>query len=186
MTSRFRITLGQLTPPSGFAKKTQNLARRLPGPKRKRGRCDLVALPEMFLAGYNAQDLVMKQGFMLDCHDHLRKRFGLLMCRRPALPLAHLGSKGKLYNAYVSQAADRQPRVQNKPAKRETVLTRCVIFDTRLWWGRTPSRYPHRKARSAETHIATPCGRKHSPKPGDVLAGAQRNRPIIRGKFETG
>ena len=72
MTERFRITLGQLNPTVGDLAGNAELAHAAWQEGREAG-ADLVALPEMFLSGYNAQDLVMKRAFQMDVMDHLEK-----------------------------------------------------------------------------------------------------------------
>ena len=62
MADTFRITLGQLNPVVGDI--AGNAAKALAAWQQGRAaNADLVALPEMFLVGYNAQDLVMKPAF---------------------------------------------------------------------------------------------------------------------------
>lgn len=62
MTDRFRLTLAQLNPTVGDIK--GNGAKALSAwEKGRMDRADLVMLPEMFLVGYQTQDLVMKPAF---------------------------------------------------------------------------------------------------------------------------
>ena len=70
MADRFRITLGQLNPTVGDLAGNAALARRA-WEEGRAAQADMVALPEMFLTGYNAQDLVMKRAFQLDVMTHL-------------------------------------------------------------------------------------------------------------------
>ncbi|SDF83094.1 NAD+ synthase [Rhodobacter capsulatus] len=71
MTDRFRITLAQLNPTVGAlaANTEQALAAWQAG--RAAG-ADLVALPEMFLTGYQTQDLVLKPAFLRDAMAAMR------------------------------------------------------------------------------------------------------------------
>jgi len=62
MPQNFRLTLAQLNPTVGDIAGNANLVRRAWAEGRAAG-ADLVALPEMFITGYNAQDLVMKPIF---------------------------------------------------------------------------------------------------------------------------
>ena len=62
MTDRFRLTLAQLNATVGDLPGNAALARRAWAEGRDAG-ARLVALPEMFLTGYNTQDLVMKPAF---------------------------------------------------------------------------------------------------------------------------
>ena len=62
MTDRFRITLAQLNPTLGDLKGNGDRAFAAWEQGKAEG-ADLVALTEMFITGYNAQDLVMKPAF---------------------------------------------------------------------------------------------------------------------------
>ncbi len=67
---RFRITLGQLDPTVGDV--AGNAARALEAWREgKAAGADLVALPEMFLAGYQPQDLILKPAFLEACRQEL-------------------------------------------------------------------------------------------------------------------
>ena len=65
MADRFRLTLAQLNATVGDIAGNAAKARAAWEAGRKAG-ADLVALPEMFITGYNTQDLVMKPAF----HQH--------------------------------------------------------------------------------------------------------------------
>ena len=67
MTDRFRLTLAQLNPVVGDL--AGNCARaRDAFEAAKAAGADMLALPEMFLTGYQTQDLVLKPAFLRDCH----------------------------------------------------------------------------------------------------------------------
>lgn len=62
MADRFRITLAQLNPTVGDI--AHNASKAISAWKEGRDAgADLVALPEMFITGYNTQDLVTKPAF---------------------------------------------------------------------------------------------------------------------------
>ncbi len=63
MGDRFRLTLAQLNPPTVGDIEAMPHWRAGPGKRRARRGADMVALPEMFITGYNTQDLVMKPVF---------------------------------------------------------------------------------------------------------------------------
>ena len=65
-SDRFRITLGQLNPTMGDIAGNAAKARTAWEAGRDAG-ADLVALPEMFILGYNSQDLVMKPAVQAAC-----------------------------------------------------------------------------------------------------------------------
>ena len=62
MADRFRLTLAQLNPTVGDIAGNAALARGAWDKARAAG-ADLLALPEMFITGYNTQDLVLKPAF---------------------------------------------------------------------------------------------------------------------------
>ncbi|MFW2589599.1 NAD+ synthase [Sagittula sp. SSi028] len=65
MTDRFRLTMAQLNPTVGDLKGNADKARAAWAAARDAG-ADLVMLPEMFITGYQTQDLVMKPAFIND------------------------------------------------------------------------------------------------------------------------
>ncbi|WP_127105620.1 NAD+ synthase [Pararhodobacter zhoushanensis] len=62
MTQRFRLTLAQLNPTVGALDANAQTARRVWGEAKAAG-ADMVAFTEMFVTGYQTQDLVMKPAF---------------------------------------------------------------------------------------------------------------------------
>jgi NAD+ synthase len=66
MAGRFRLTLAQLNPTMGDL--AGNRAKALEAHRAGQASgADFVALPEMFLVGYQPQDLVLKPAFVADC-----------------------------------------------------------------------------------------------------------------------
>lgn len=70
MTDRFRVTLAQLDPTVGAIAANADKARAAWAAAREAG-ADLVMLPEMFLPGYQAQDLIRRPAFIAECQDAL-------------------------------------------------------------------------------------------------------------------
>ena len=64
--SRFRLTLAQLNPTVGALRDNAARARAAWAEGRAAG-ADMVALPEMFLSGYQPQDLAVRPPFVADC-----------------------------------------------------------------------------------------------------------------------
>lgn len=101
MTKLFRLTMAQLNPTVGDLRGNAAQARKAWAEGKAAG-ADLVALPEMFLVGYQTQDLIAKPAFVADAMDHL-----LTLARDcaegPALSIGGpLVEKERLYNAYFT------------------------------------------------------------------------------------
>jgi NAD+ synthase len=129
MADRFRVTLAQLNPTVGDLAGNAAKAREAWEEGRKAG-ADLVALPEMFITGYNAQDLVMKPAFhtaaiaaveqlAADCADG------------PALAIGSPWVEGtELFNAYlILKDGKIAARNLKHHLPNETVFDEVRIFD---------------------------------------------------------
>ncbi len=129
MAERFRITLGQVNPTVGDLAGNAALARKVWEQGREAG-ADLVALPEMFIAGYNAQDLVMKHAFQLDVMTHINV-LAKDCADGPALAIGAPWVEGtKLYNAYLILKGGRiTSEVFKHHLPNETVFDEVRIFD---------------------------------------------------------
>ncbi|MGR3571945.1 NAD+ synthase [Brevirhabdus sp.] len=100
MTDRFRLTLAQLNPTVGDLAGNAELAREAWRAGRAAG-ADLVALPEMFLSGYQLQDLVRRPAFLADVAAHL-EALARDCAEGPALALGAPHLEGvEVHNAYV-------------------------------------------------------------------------------------
>ncbi|MGE4611156.1 MAG: NAD+ synthase [Paracoccaceae bacterium] len=99
MSVNFCITLCQLNPTVGDI--SGNAAKAVVAHKRgKSENSDFVALPEMFLTGYQTQDLVTKPAFLDTVADGLTK-LAVECAKGPALGIgAPVLENGKLYNGY--------------------------------------------------------------------------------------
>ncbi|WP_425039640.1 NAD+ synthase [Primorskyibacter sp. S187A] len=130
MTDSFRITLAQLNPTVGDLTGNAAKARAVWETAKAQG-SDLVALPEMFIAGYNAQDLVMKPAFHRAALAEV-EALAAACAEGPALAIGGpLAEDGKLYNAYFickgGRIVSRQLK-HNLP--NETVFDEVRIFDS--------------------------------------------------------
>ncbi|WP_116130809.1 NAD+ synthase [Tropicimonas sp. IMCC34043] len=98
--TRFRVTLAQLNPTVGALADNAAKARDAWVQGRDAG-ADLVILPEMFLTGYQAQDLMMRPAFIADCARHL----DLLAADCADGPTLGIGlpqmNGAELFNAYI-------------------------------------------------------------------------------------
>ncbi len=99
MADRFRLTLAQLNPTVGALKANADKAFAAWQDGKDAG-ADMVALTEMFITGYNAQDLVMKPAF----HKAAMAEIAALAERCADGPALAIGGpyaeEGDLYNAY--------------------------------------------------------------------------------------
>jgi len=99
MTNRFRITLAQLDPTLGDLSGNAQKAR-LAWVEGKEAGADLVALPELFITGYQPQDLIMRPAF----HGQAIEEVEALAAACANGPMLAIGAPrvegGKLYNAY--------------------------------------------------------------------------------------
>ncbi|MBW4974394.1 NAD+ synthase [Roseovarius mucosus] len=130
MADRFRLTLAQLNPTVGDLAGNARLARDAWDKGRAAG-ADLVALPEMFITGYNTQDLVQKPAFhqaaiaaiealARDCADG------------PALAIGGPALDGvSLHNAYyILQGGSVRARVLKHHLPNETVFDEVRLYDS--------------------------------------------------------
>lgn len=99
MSDRFRLTLAQLNPTVGDIEGNAAKARAAWEEGRASG-ADLVMLPEMFLVGYQTQDLVQKPAFVRAAMERL-ERLAVECADGPMLGIGGpLAEVPKLHNAY--------------------------------------------------------------------------------------
>ncbi len=129
MADRFRITLAQLNPTVGDIDGNAAKARAAWAKGRDAG-ADLVALPEMFITGYNAQDLVMKPAFHMAAYQAVQQ-LAKDCADGPALAIGGPYAEGtQLYNAYFILKGGQIASSQLKHhLPNETVFDEVRIFD---------------------------------------------------------
>lgn len=130
MADRFRLTLAQLNPTVGDLAGNARLARAAWEEGRAAG-ADLVALPEMFITGYNTQDLVQKPAF----HQAAIAAIEALArdcAEGPALAIGGPALEGVgLYNAYyVLQGGAVRARVLKHHLPNETVFDERRLYQS--------------------------------------------------------
>ena len=99
MSDQFRLTLAQLNPTVGDLSGNAAKAQAAWQTARDAG-AQMVALPEMFIAGYQTQDLVMKPAFYRDAMAQI-EALALACADGPIIGIGGpFFEEGRLYNAY--------------------------------------------------------------------------------------
>ncbi|APX13540.1 NAD+ synthase [Tateyamaria omphalii] len=184
MADRFRITLGQLNPIVGDIPGNAAKAKAAWEAGRAAG-ADLVALPEMFITGYNAQDLVMKPAF----HTAAMRAVEALAeecADGPTLAIGCPWTEGaELFNAYlICRGGKIVSRLLKHNLPNETVFDEVRIFDAGPLGG------PYSVG---NTRVGSPiCEDAWHPEVSETLqeTGAEfllvpNGSPYYRGKYET-
>ena len=114
MTDRFRLMMAQENPTVGDLAGNRALARAAWEAGRDAG-VDLVALPEMFIAGYQTQDLVLKPAFVADCVDAI-EALAADCADGPALAIGGPWptADGRLHNSYFVLQGGKIAAVRHK------------------------------------------------------------------------
>jgi NAD+ synthase len=100
MADAFRITLAQLDPVVGDIRGNADQVRAAWLVAKQAG-ADLVAFPEMFLAGYQPQDLILKPAFLDECEAQIAA-LAAECADGPAIGLgAPLREDGVIFNAWI-------------------------------------------------------------------------------------
>ena len=127
--TRFRLTLAQLNPTLGALTDNAQKARAAWEAGRAAG-ADMVATPEMFLAGYQPQDLVMKPAFVADCARVLGE-LAEACADGPALGIGLPHAEGAaLYNTYtILQGGRVVARIRKHHLPNFNVFDEKRVFD---------------------------------------------------------
>src|SRR5882724_10234990 len=98
---RVEIAVAQLNPPVGDVAGNTEKARAARADAQRDG-ADLVAFPELFIAGYPPEDLVLKPAFQAACRARVEELARETADGGPAMLIGTpwLADDGKLYNAY--------------------------------------------------------------------------------------
>lgn len=129
MADHFRVTLAQLDPVVGDLAGNATKARAA-WEKGRAAKADLVALPEMFITGYNTRDLVLKPGFHLAAIETIRA-LAADCADGPALAIGGPWVEdGRLYNAYLILGGGKiTSTVRKHHLANETVFDEGRVFD---------------------------------------------------------
>ncbi len=137
MTQTFRLTLAQLNPTVGdFA---GNAAKAFAAWEEAHAAdAQMVALPEMFLTGYQVQDLPMKPAFTADAMRAV-DALAAQIAEGPAMGIGHpMMQDGQLYNAY---SILKDGKVASRILKHE--LPNFNVFDEKRVYTRGPIQGPY-------------------------------------------
>lgn len=128
MTDRFRVTLAQLNPTLGDLAGNAELALKAWNEGKAAG-ADLVALPEMFITGYNTQDLIMKPAFQREAIDRI-EALGHVCADGPGLAIGGPWVEdGILFNAYhILRGGKIISRVLKHHLPNETVFDEVRLY----------------------------------------------------------
>jgi NAD+ synthase len=183
MSDRFRLTLAQLNPTVGDIDGNAALARSAWEAARDAG-ADMVALTEMFVTGYQVQDLVMKPAFTLRAMAAI-EALARTCADGPAIGIGGPYAEGdRLYNAYwILQGGKVAARVLKHHLPNDTV------FDELRLYQQGPVSGPYRVG---PLRIGTPiCEDAWYPDVAETLAesGAEvllvpNGSPYHRGKYD--
>ncbi|MFU8881015.1 MAG: NAD+ synthase [Rhodobacterales bacterium] len=129
MADHFRLTLAQLNPVVGDL--GGNAARvRAAWDQARQAGADMLALPEMFITGYQTQDLVLKPAFHRAAMDAIAA-LARDCAEGPAIGIGGpYAQNGRLYNAYyVLQGGQIRARVLKQHLPNEDVFDEHRLFE---------------------------------------------------------
>ncbi len=130
MADKFRVTIAQANPTMGDLEGNAAKARAAWQEGKEAG-ADLVALPEMFITGYNAQDLVVKPAFHLAAMAQI-EALAAECADGPTLAIGGpFAEDGKLYNAYhICRGGKVVSRQLKHHLPNYTVFDEVRLFDS--------------------------------------------------------
>ena len=130
MFDTFKITLAQLNPTVGDLNGNADKAFAA-WEKSKQSGADLVALPEMFITGYNAQDLISKPAFHTAASETIQ-RLAEACADGPALAIGGPWKEGdSVFNAYfILQSGKIKSVVEKHHLPNDSVFDEVRIFDS--------------------------------------------------------
>ena len=130
MFDTFKISLAQLNPTVGDLNGNADKAFAA-WEKSKQSGADLVALPEMFITGYNAQDLISKPAFHTAASETIQ-RLAEACADGPALAIGGPWKEGdSVFNAYfILQSGKIKSVVEKHHLPNDSVFDEVRIFDS--------------------------------------------------------
>jgi NAD+ synthase len=138
MADRFRLTLAQLNPTVGDFEGNAAKARAA-WEEGKTAGADMVALPEMFLSGYQLQDLVLRPAFLRAAQEAL-ENLAAATADGPAIAIGTPYMEGlRAYNAYAVLEGGKVAALARKHH-----LPNADVFDEVRVFGSGPISGPYR------------------------------------------
>ena len=135
--AQFTITLAQLNPTVGDVADNAAKARAARAQARADG-ADLVVFPELFIAGYPPEDLVLKPAFQSACRAAIEELARDTADGGPAMPIGSPWVEdGKLYNACALLDEGRVAAIRFKAN-----LPNYGVFDEKRLFARGPAAGP--------------------------------------------
>ena len=128
MSDQFKITLAQLNATVGdLSGNNQKVMEAWEIARDERS--DLIAFPEMFITGYNPQDLILKNAFQKAATSSI-EQIAAACSQGPAIAIGGPFCDGdKLYNSYYILADGKiQAVIKKHHLPNEEVFDRCVCF----------------------------------------------------------
>ena len=130
MADTFRLTLAQLNPTVGALQANADKAFAAWEAGRDAG-AQMVALPEMFITGYQTQDLIMKPQFTQDAMAAI-EALALRCAQGPAMGIGGpFAEHGKLFNAYwILEGGKVSARLLKHNLPNDDVFDEVRLFDS--------------------------------------------------------
>ena len=129
MAGRFRLTLAQLNPTVGDLEGNARLAAESWAAAKAAG-ADMIAFPEMFLTGYQVQDLVLKAAFTADAMRVIEV-LAQDCANGPAIGIGGPVAEGDhLYNGYwILEGGAVKARILKHHLPNDTVFDEVRVYD---------------------------------------------------------
>ena len=130
MSARFRLTLAQLNPTVGDLAGNARRAAAAWAEAKAAG-ADMIAFPEMFLTGYQVQDLVLKHAFTADAMMAV-ERLAADCADGPVIGIGAPFAEGeRLYNAYhILEGGRVAARILKHHLPNDDVFDEVRVYDT--------------------------------------------------------
>ena len=133
MSDEFKISLAQLNATVGdLSGNTQKVMEAWEIARDQRS--DLIAFPELFITGYNPQDLILKTAFQKAATSSI-DQIAKACAQGPAIAIGGpFYDENKLYNSYYILADGKiQAVIKKHHLPNEEVLMRCGCFHQEMW-----------------------------------------------------